>query len=242
MTPFYHEDIPATSGIYRITCVVTGKIYVGSAVNLYQRRYTHFSHLQRNEHHNPKLLAAWNKYGSDAFTFEVLELVLPMSLTAREQYWFNKLKPFGKKGFNLDRVAGSRFGRVVSQASREKSRATQLGRPSTRIGWKPTPEQVERQRQAMLGRKQTEEHKRNAAATRIGKKRNPATREKQRIAALGHAPTKVRDYIVISPDGIECEVHNLAEFCREHDLKASGMALAASGKRKQYKGWKAHYM
>jgi len=53
------------------------------------------------------LQAAWNKYGPDVFTFEVLEYVLPMSLTAREQYWFEKLKPFDKKGFNLDRVAGS---------------------------------------------------------------------------------------------------------------------------------------
>lgn len=237
-----HSTIPATSGIYRITCVVTGKIYVGSAMNLRKRWKDHSFYLQRNEHHNPKLQAAWNKYGPDAFTFEVLELVLSMSLTAREQYWFKKLDPFEKRGFNIDRVAGSRFGRVVSAASREKSRATQLGRPSTRIGWKPSPEQIERHRRAITGKKQTEEHKHNAAATRIGKKRSPETREKQHLAALGHAPTKVRDYIVTSPDGIEYRGHNLTEFCREHGLKASGMANAATGKRKQYKGWKARYL
>jgi len=236
-----HSTIPATSGIYRITCAVTRKIYIGSAMNLRKRWKDHSFYLQRNEHHNPKLQAAWNKYGPDAFTFEVWELVLPISLTAREQYWFKKLDPFGKKGFNLDRVAGSRFGRVVSQASREKSRATQLGRPSTRIGWHPMPEHVERMRQANLGRKQTEEHKRKAAATRIGKKRSPATREKQRLAALGHAPTNAKTALVISPSGQEYTVHNLAEFCREHGLKTAGLSLAASGKRKQYKGWKARY-
>ena len=242
MTALYHERMPNTPGIYRITCAPTGKIYIGSAVNLRWRRKTHFRTLQRNEHRNPKLQNAWNKYGPDNFTFEVLELVLlPEMLTAREQYWFEKLKPFGSKGFNLDRVAGSSLGRVVSQASREKSRATQLGRPSTRIGWKPTPEQLERARISHRGNKQSEEHIRKRVAARRGQKRTPATREKQRLAALGHAPTKVRDYIVTSPDGIEYEVHNLAEFCREHELNATGMALAASGKRKQYKGWKAHY-
>ncbi len=242
MSPLYHEGIPNTSGIYRITCTITGKIYVGSALNLRKRRKDHFGTLERNEHRNPKLQAAWNKYGSDAFTFEVLEYVLPISLTAREQYWFQKLQPFGKKGFNLDRVAGSSLGRVVSQASREKSRATQLGRIyPERHGIKKSPEAIENHRCALMGYKHTEETKRNMAESHKGSKRSPQTREKQRLAALGHVPTKVRDYIVTSPDGIEYEVHNLAEFCREHDLKATGMALAASGKRKQYKGWKARY-
>src|SRR5216683_1998974 len=236
-----HSTIPATSGIYRITCAVTGKIYIGSAINLYRRRYTHFGYLQRNQHHNPKLQAAWNKYGSDTFTFEVLELVLPISLTAREQYWFKKLDPFGKKGFNLDRVAGSRFGRVVSQASREKSRITQLGRPSTRIGWHPTPEQTERQRRAMTDYKHTEEAKRNMAKAQTGRKHSAESREKRRLSALGHAPTNAKTALVISPSGQEYTVHNLAEFCREHGLKTAGLSLAASGKRKQYKGWKARY-
>src|SRR6266581_8950197 len=137
-------SFPTTSGIYRITCIVTGKFYIGSAINLCKRKNIHLHALRRNTHENPKLQNAWNKYGEPTFTFEVLEMVLPMSLTAREQYWFEKLKPFDKKGFNLDRGAGSSLGRVVSQASREKSRATQLGRPSTRIGWKPTSEQLER--------------------------------------------------------------------------------------------------
>src|SRR5258708_15053375 len=93
MHPFYHERIPNAPGIYRITCIITGKIYVGSAVNLRRRCRAHLSTLQRNGHHNPKLQAAFNKYGPGAFTFEVLELVLLPSLTMREQYWFKILKP-----------------------------------------------------------------------------------------------------------------------------------------------------
>src|SRR6266700_6394202 len=112
-------DIPATPGIYRITCIVTKKIYIGSAINLRARWQNHCAYLRQNKHHNPKLQNAWNKYGPDAFVFEVLEIVLiPDLLTAREQYWFSKLKPFGNKGFNLAPIAGSSLGRVVSEATR----------------------------------------------------------------------------------------------------------------------------
>ena len=116
--------IPKASGIYKIACIVTGKFYIGSTSNLYDRRKSHLSKLRRNEHGNPKLQAAWNKYGEASFTYDVLELVLPMSLTAREQYWIDKLKPL----FNLASVAGSRLGIKDSPETREKIRQSKLGR------------------------------------------------------------------------------------------------------------------
>src|SRR5689334_12150640 len=123
MTPLYHsiQPPPETSGIYRITCTVTGKFYIGSALNLYSRWANHFSSLRRNVHGNPKLQNAFNKYGEDAFAFDILELVLiPEMLTAREQHWFEKLNPFGENGFNIDRIAGSALGRKLSAEHREK--------------------------------------------------------------------------------------------------------------------------
>src|SRR6266568_1868256 len=135
------STIPATSGVYKITCTVTKKIYIGSALDLRHRRNQHFSELRRNKHPNSYLQRAWNKYGPDAFTFEVLELVLPMSLTAREQYWFKKLKPFGKKGYNLARIAGSTMlDRKHSPQTREKMRIRALGNTHS-LGVKRTPEE-----------------------------------------------------------------------------------------------------
>src|SRR5216684_1737979 len=66
------NPIPATSGIYKITCTANKKIYIGSAVNLYHRKGQHFSDLRQNKHHNPIMQNAWNKYGEQAFIFEVL--------------------------------------------------------------------------------------------------------------------------------------------------------------------------
>lgn len=137
---FYEDDIPSTSGIYRIVCTANKKIYIGSALNLYSRRNEHFSELRRNIHKNPHLQNAWNKYGEEAFSFEVLEQVLPISLTAREQYWFNKLKPFDRKGFNINREATSWLGRKHSPKTIEDMR-----------GKKKSPEHIEKMRQASLG-------------------------------------------------------------------------------------------
>src|SRR5258708_699703 len=162
MHPFYHERIPNAPGIYRITCIITGKIYVGSAVNLRRRCRAHLSTLQRNGHHNPKLQAAFNKYGPGAFTFEVLELVLLPSLTRREKYWLKILKPFGKKGFNIIPTAGSN------------------------LGLKHTPETREKLRQAQLDRKASPKARANMGASHKGTKRNAITRAKMSQSLLGN--------------------------------------------------------
>ena len=240
MTPLYHEHIPTTSGIYRITCTVTGKIYIGSAVNLQARWRQHRNSLRHNTHHSITLQRAWNKYGEQAFTFEVLELVLPMSLTAREQYWFKKLKPFGKRGYNIASVAGSNLGRKASLATREKLRISHLGK------------------------KQGEETKRKLSDANKDKQFSAATREKIRLAKLGkkrspevvanlrsinigrkHDPEvyagRMKTLIVISPDGTEYIVHGIRKFCREHNLSISSLRQVALGKYSQHKGWIARF-
>lgn len=47
-----------------------------------------------------------------------------------------------------------------------------------------------------------------------------------------------KEYILITPDGKEIKVYNLAEFCRLHKLDKSNLVKVARGKLGQYKGWK----
>lgn len=59
--------------IYQITNMVNGKYYIGSAQSFERRVWQHKYDLRRGTHKNPRLQAAWNKYGEDAFVFEVIE-------------------------------------------------------------------------------------------------------------------------------------------------------------------------
>lgn len=61
--------------IYRITNMINNKYYIGSAESFARREWQHKYKLKRGEHTNPHLQASWNKYGEDAFVFEILEEV-----------------------------------------------------------------------------------------------------------------------------------------------------------------------
>lgn len=59
--------------IYRISNMANGKYYIGSADSFARREWQHKYDLRRGVHKNPRLQAAWNKYGAEMFVFEVLE-------------------------------------------------------------------------------------------------------------------------------------------------------------------------
>src|SRR5262245_60899127 len=99
---------PRASGVYQIRCVPTGKIYVGSAVNLWERWYRHRRALRRSEHGNRYLQAAWSKYGEENFTFEILELVDVSHLMEAEQEWIDSTACIDRDfGFNVRDTAES---------------------------------------------------------------------------------------------------------------------------------------
>lgn len=95
---------PAVSGIYKVTCTKNGRLYIGRSLNVQHRWKCHQYDLNRNQHRNHFLQNAWNKYGADSFTFELLEAVNPIfaELRLREQYYIDLLKPT----FNISKYSG----------------------------------------------------------------------------------------------------------------------------------------
>lgn len=77
------------SGIYGITNIQNGKIYIGSSKHIYQRWKEHIRALNKNKHHSIHLQNAWNKYGEDNFIFEVIETCKEELLLEREQYYID---------------------------------------------------------------------------------------------------------------------------------------------------------
>lgn len=94
------------SGVYRILCVPTGKVYIGSSKNIASRWASHLSLLRRDEHHSPHLQHAWNKYGEGAFVFEVVELAEKAQLLVREQKWIGESRCCDSDfGYNVAPIA-----------------------------------------------------------------------------------------------------------------------------------------
>lgn len=118
------------SGIYKITNLINGKIYIGSSVNLKRRKTIHLSNLKNKKHGNRYLQNSFDKYGEDNFIFEILEPVEDKNnLIVREQYWIDTLNACNKNiGYNLAPTAGSLLGVKRSQESKIKISQAKIGK------------------------------------------------------------------------------------------------------------------
>jgi group I intron endonuclease len=179
------------SGIYKITNIQNGQVYIGSAERLKKRIANHKHALRRGTHHSIKLQRAWNKYGEEAFTFEILFACSKENLIMYEQRCIDGYGTF-IRGYNMYPVAGSPIGRVLSEESREKIRRAHLGRkasPETRskmsaarrgnkyaVGSVRTKEELLRLSKIntgnkyCLGKKASDEVRRNMSIAKIGNK------------------------------------------------------------------------
>lgn len=107
-------------GIYAVRHLASGKVYVGSAVNVAHRLYNHTWHLSRGTHKNAHLQSAWRKYGDVAFALELLEAVpRATDLISREQVWIDLFDACNRTaGYNACPVAGSVLGRILGPVAR----------------------------------------------------------------------------------------------------------------------------
>lgn len=90
-------------GIYEIVNNANGKRYVGRTLNIPRRKSQHFNSLSKGDHYNHYLQRSYNKYGADAFTFNVLEYCTSYDDTLeRERYYIELLGvEYGDKGYNM---------------------------------------------------------------------------------------------------------------------------------------------
>lgn len=145
------------TGIYIITNVKNNKCYIGSSSHCIKNRITvHKRFLKQNKHDNSYLQASYNKYGKDAFRFEILEYCEKEECIIREQYYMDIYKSYIREnGYNLREKAESNLNVKFSKESKRKMSI------------------------AKLGKKLTESHILNSKLARIGQKRSNRTIELQ---------------------------------------------------------------
>lgn len=104
----YLENPPAV-GIFQFRNLETGKLFVGSSMNLPGALNRHQFQLEIGAHRNREFQADWKRLGKDRFVFEILDTLEPHEdgsqptvdeLGDCEKLWLEKLRPFGEKGYN----------------------------------------------------------------------------------------------------------------------------------------------
>jgi group I intron endonuclease len=206
--PVTHKQLARRSGVYQIRCLANGKLYIGSTADLANRWGTHRHYLAKGTHHSVKLQRAWNKYGADAFVFEVLELTFPWATVEVEQRYLDEFRTFEPTtGYNVSPTASSTAGvvktpeqcRAISERMKGKPQ-----HPNSRAGivayWKGrkhTAETNAKRSAALTGRVFTDEHRAKISAAQ--KKRTPETIAKIADALRGRPlSTLSRDAISAS--------------------------------------------
>jgi predicted transcriptional regulator len=115
-----------TTGVYRITCTVNGKCYIGSTGRSFSGRWkSHQNLLRRKLHHSIKLQRAWDKYGEDSFEFAIVLKCNPEDAIQNEQACIDTVKP----EYNVRSVAanGSLGCKHSEEARLGKSRRMKYG-------------------------------------------------------------------------------------------------------------------
>jgi group I intron endonuclease len=116
-----------TMGIYKIVSA-DGRVYIGQSAAIEARWLSHRADLRQSRHNNARLMEAWQRLGSDAFEFSVLEIVDDRKLlNRRERHWIVALSAIDPHaGYNLT-LGGGAPGKPTSMETRAKIAAAKLG-------------------------------------------------------------------------------------------------------------------
>ncbi len=107
------------SGIYAISNNVNNKSYIGLTNNLNRRKREHFSKLRKNKHKNKHLQSAWNKYGEENFTFDVLKECEIDDLDNWEK-WFISSNNSSNRKYGYNNELGGHHNKIISEETRKK--------------------------------------------------------------------------------------------------------------------------
>jgi len=114
--------------IYKITNTANGGVYIGKTIHPDKRKGQHFAELRTGKHHNAHLQNSYNKYGEDAFTWEVIEQCTEEAMNDLEVHHIANVRDTHALVYNM-RDGG--IGGAMSEEARQKIGLAQVGRKRT---------------------------------------------------------------------------------------------------------------
>jgi group I intron endonuclease len=137
--PSEHKN---SSGIYSITNIINGKRLIGSTGCFARRFRLYKSDLNTGDYQNKYFQNSYNKYGTDSFKFELINLCPKENLIELEDYYMAAFNTMDRNyGYNLQtanrktmtdaikkKIGDSNRGKPRSQELRERLRAANTGK------------------------------------------------------------------------------------------------------------------
>ena len=254
------EQNKNVGGIYQIQNITNARIYIGSTSS-FRKRATEHKRLLLSGKANSFLQNDWNKCGSGAFEYSILEVIIgdKGARLAAEQRFLDKFYDGQDKCYNINRLASSRKGSVNVWTEEQhkacsEERSARYKNPeylekikvANKKKYEENKEETERclaiGRAMHLGVPKSKEHSEKISATRKrlkipspmqGKHLSKTAKEK-----ISQSREKIYDVKVVSPEGeIYGSITNLKQFCIDHDLNQGCMWMVVCRGKKFTKGW-----
>lgn len=202
-------------GVYKIVCLVTNKVYIGSSVNIYYRWTVHKRNLQDRIHFSKHLQSAWIKYGKRRFAFSIIRECYKCHLHSVEQRFINMYDACNPQyGFNTSKIAG---------------KSSRSGIPITLIS--PKGKTVN----AINGRALADKYK--IPHCMVCSVAN-GSRLHYRGWKLPSAEINYNPHMILAPTGKKYVFHCVADFAKEHKLSQGALYHLISKRAYKHKGWK----
>jgi len=198
---------PKSAGLYKVTCHINGKVYIGKSININMRLASHKAS-QNNMKHRGRFPNAIRKYGWESFTVELLEIIENFNVNEDNDKLLLLESDYIKKynstdpsvGYNMCAFSTDFSGRKHTLQSRENMSKGKLGTThseetkqkmsKSKLGIKVSVETRRNMSLAQRKKNQTEETKLRRINCRLGKKHSEESLEKMRKAKLGKKLSK----------------------------------------------------
>jgi len=136
-------------------------VYIGSSININERIKSHKNCLLKNKHHSIKLQNTYNKYGIEAFIYEVIEYCDNIELLSKEQEYIDLYDSYNN-GYNCAKMSTN------PMLNRKHSDVTKLKMSTNNRG----------ENHHFYGKKLSEEHKRKLSIAIKNRKHSDVTKLK----------------------------------------------------------------
>lgn len=124
-----YQQNPPPMGVFLVRNMVNDKVFVGVSQDLHGIINRYRFQLAHGKHPNARLQKDWNEFGSESFTFEILDQLPAQGepqadyrkeLEFLEDLWLDQLQPFDERGYNERKLSTEeKLRRIAARRSSE---------------------------------------------------------------------------------------------------------------------------